>query len=202
MNREKKERRVASIVRAGFKPFRKSETRRQPPWGQIRLAIVADLNDYLAFIRLDAARNLVARHGKEPLPADWRPKQRDRARDLLVDLERVSRDRWMAMDKPRTDESIADYRKKNLGEDRIKTIAQTEVTIAHQQGEQDAIDYLKRVSKQRFKARWRVRPGNCCERCTAMNNKLSTYWKRFYPMGPPVHPRCRCIIEYEERSSN
>lgn len=201
MNREKKERRVAAIIRKGFKPFRKSESRRQPPWGQIRLAIVADLNDYLAFIRLDAARNLVARHGKDPLPPDWRPKERDRARDLLSDLERVSRERWRAMETPRTDKAIAEYRKTNLGEDRIATISQTEVTIAHQQGEQDAIDYLKRVSKQRFKARWSVRPGNCCDRCMAMNGKLSTYWRRFYPFGPPVHPRCRCVIEYEGKSN-
>jgi len=194
VNRDKKEKKVASIVRKGFRPFRKLDTRRQPPWAQIRRAIVDDLDKQLEWIRLDSARNLVARHGTDPLPADWRPKPRNRARDLLMDLQDVSRSRWLAMKRPRSNEDINAYLKKNLGEDRVRAIAITEVAIAHQQGEQDALEYMRKVQKVKgLRARWKCYPG-CCKRCRALDGK-------FTRKKPPLHPKCRCQQEYEQRKA-
>lgn len=196
-NREKYELKIAAIVRKGFKPQRKKPNRRQPRYAEIRDAVFDDLEKMLDWVRLDAARNLIVKYGKNPAPPDWKPPS-GRAKDLLSDLEQTSRRAWKKLKRPLTDESVAEWRAKYLGEDRIKTIAETELALAHQQGEDAALDILKKQGVY-LEGIWKCEP-NCCDACEACRDKPERFWRKRFPSGPPSpHPSCKCYIEHHDK---
>ena len=41
-----------------------------------------------------------------------------------------------------------------------------------------------------------------CPVCYALNRTPRTYWARFFPEGPPAHPRCRCDIDHKHTQPN
>lgn len=196
-NRDKYEKKLAAIVRRGFKPHRNAQNRRQPRYAEIRKEVQADLEKMLDWVRLDAARNLIAKYGKSPAPFDWKPPS-GRAADLMVDLEATSRKAWKKIPRPLTDESVAKWRAKYLGEDRIRNIAETELTMAHQAGEDAALEVLKAQGVY-LEGIWKCEP-NCCQFCERVRDKPERIWRKIYPKGPPSpHVGCKCYIEHHDK---
>lgn len=73
--------------------------------------------------------------------------------------------------------------------------ARTETTAAVSHGEGIITNDAKQQGKQ-VEVIWRIDPmSNVCPICQRMNGKLEEYWSKFFPLGPPAHPRCACDLE-------
>jgi hypothetical protein len=42
---------------------------------------------------------------------------------------------------------------------------------------------------------WRLRPCQHCDVCPLLADTAYSFWSRFVPSGPPVHPHCCCVLE-------
>lgn len=186
-----------------MRPQRKAEHNRMPRWAQIRDALVGPLQKEFARIQLLAARALVAKYGVEPLPSSWRPPEDDRAARLVADMIDSSRQKWRELRRPLRRAEVLAWRKQELGDARARLVSVTEVTIAQQAGADAAWAYLRQQG-QKLIGVWRTER-NPCPFCQAVSDTPDNVWREFYPSGPPVHPRCRCVIqhmtvaEYKER---
>lgn len=193
-NREKLEKRVAAILRKAFKQYRTADHNRQPPWQSIINQTTEPLDKLLDSIRLQAARNVIARFGNKQARSDWRPQQGGRAGELLRDLIAKSRERWFALKRPLDHDDVIQWRKRELGESRIKMIAITEVTRAHTEGE-EAADMLLSTIGVRLEKIW-IAQADACELCRQIHGTRERTWRRRAPAGPPLHPRCNCHLKH------
>lgn len=197
-NRDKLEGKVRSKVRAAFKTPRQAVSRRQPSWSRLRRELIANVQPVLESIQLDAIRQMFAVHGDGPAPKQAKPNAEQRAKDLADDLIAVSKRRWATLKRPLSGQDVAEWRRQNFGTERVELIAVTEVTIAHQTGEDIAWKYLKKQGVK-LSGTWRVGQ-NPCEECLAMNGKTERVWRRKFPKGPPSpHPGCNCYIVHERQ---
>jgi hypothetical protein len=42
---------------------------------------------------------------------------------------------------------------------------------------------------------WRTRPCQHCDVCPLLDGTVYSFWSRFVPSGPPMHPHCCCVLE-------
>lgn len=193
-NREKLEKRLAAILRKALKQYRTADHNRQPPWQSIIREATEPLDKLLDSIRLQAARRVIGRFGSSLPSPDWRPSSGGRAGELLRDLIAKSRERWFALKRPLDHDDVIQWRKRELGEVRIKMIAITEVTRAHTEGE-EAAEMLLSTTGIRLEKIWIARP-DACELCRPLNGTRERTWRRRAPAGPPLHPRCNCHLKH------
>lgn len=194
-NRPKQEAAMRAAVNKVFKEYANSPGRKMPPWGQVKSEITSAVLPIMQRIQLEAIRAMFSKFGDGPSPPEAKPEALDRATQLAEDLASVSIGRWKKLGvNPGPDKAIAWY-EQNFGKDRAKTIAISEVTMAHQTGEDIAWRWLKKAGVK-LDGIWRCE-ANPCKHCKRMNGKRSKYWRRFFPAGPPSpHPSCQCWIEH------
>lgn len=83
------------------------------------------------------------------------------------------------------------------GAGRAETIAATEVTTANTAGELARVDDVERRTGMAIMAVWVTeRDDRVCPRCEAMDGAPRQAWKGDAEHGPPLHPSCRCFVEY------
>lgn len=84
-----------------------------------------------------------------------------------------------------------------FGDERAATIGITETTRAVTAGEQFTVRRYERETGETLIAIWQTSEReNVCPVCRPLNQKRPEYWQRFFPAGPPAHPRCQCGLEY------
>lgn len=200
LNREKREIAYRRAVKRAFKPFRKSEKNRQPAWGRMKKQLLKDLQPLHDKQRLDAARGMFAKHGTAPVDPSWRPPADSRVEDMVDDMIAVSKQKWKELDRPLKREDVLKWRARWLGNKRSEMVAATEVTFAHQSGEDAAWAHMRDTQGVLLEGIWKTE-ANPCPFCTAMKNKPSAFWRQYYPQGPPQpHPACRCYIKHYEKT--
>lgn len=81
-----------------------------------------------------------------------------------------------------------------FGPSRVENIAVTETTGAASAAGEIAVDATVGRSEE---DRWyTAEDQRVCPICAPLNGRTRSNWSRFFPDGPPAHPRCRCWIEY------
>lgn len=194
--RHLREQEVRRAFKRTFLKFRKAAHNRQPPYAKMRTKLMKEVAPLLTKVKRMAAQNIFKKFAKGIDTSSFKLESHDEfTASLIEDLFDRSRQRWAAMKKPRKREEVLKWRKENLGDQRAAIIATTEVTRAQQFGEDAALAWLQRNSTKRIESYWRVEM-NPCPLCEAMRDQPSTYWRQFYPLGPPSpHPVCRCSTE-------
>lgn len=86
-----------------------------------------------------------------------------------------------------------------VGPDAADDIAVTETTRANSRAERAAAEDFERATGVKIVAYWHTEEdGRVCSRCEAVNRQPERIWLARYPDGPPVHPRCRCWLDWDE----
>lgn len=86
-----------------------------------------------------------------------------------------------------------------FGPDRVEGVAITETTTARAQGAEIAVEATVGLSRDDL---WiTVGDGKVCEICSPLHRSSRDFWSRYFPAGPPTHPRCRCVIDYANASA-
>lgn len=84
-----------------------------------------------------------------------------------------------------------------FGPERDSKIATTETTQAQTAGSETA---TAENGTQSPDDQWTTHPEQTksgpCPVCAPLNGTPRSYWERFFPGGPPVHPHCACTIQY------
>lgn len=133
----------------------------------------------------------------EELDLDW--PGRSLARSAKSHARRVGREVAAAIG--------GDLRRKNLTADDLAKIfskaradraATTEITTAISRGEIETADVIKDVFGSQPDAIWRIESG-ACPACRKLRGKRRRVWIRTAPDGPPLHPHCRCWLEWVMR---
>lgn len=204
--RERREAEIRRAVKRAFRPYRKADHNRQPPWAKIRDALLRDLPPLLDRVKRTTARQFFATHAPDLDTTGFSVSPSDgRVSELVADLIDVSRRRWAEMGKRKSREAVLEWRKRNLGDQRAVTVAETEVHIAKQQAENAAWRFIQGREGKRLEGYWMTNcdlsKTGCCPLCDPLDGLPSSRWKRFYPEGPPVHPRCRCEIVHRDPAS-
>ena len=91
-----------------------------------------------------------------------------------------------------------------LSDDRADVAAVTETTTGISTGQiGGAEDYEQENPQDLVQYKWRTeRDERVCPICNPLDGKLSETWTRYFPGGPPAHPRCRCqLILYVKRGA-
>ncbi|HVX14364.1 MAG TPA: phage minor head protein [Pirellulales bacterium] len=84
-----------------------------------------------------------------------------------------------------------------MSDARLEAVAATECTRATSAGEHAAVFFYDRSGKPRLVPVWRTaRDARVCDRCAPLAGRSRDYWGSFAPMGPPMHPVCRCWLEW------
>jgi hypothetical protein len=81
-----------------------------------------------------------------------------------------------------------------FGPSRVENIAVTETTGAASAAGEIAVDAT--VGRNEEDRWFTAEDQRVCPICAPLNGKNRSDWSRFFPDGPPAHPRCRCWIEY------
>lgn len=97
-----------------------------------------------------------------------------------------------------------------IGNQHATDIGITETSNANATGEIDAVNKIRTGKAPptldngpldkapEIIAKWVTeRDGRVCPICIPLRNKPESVWRRFFPEGPPAHPRCRCDIDYQ-----
>jgi hypothetical protein len=193
-NRPKQVASMKSAVARVFKDYSQPGTK-MPAWGMVKSDLVSAVMPVMQKIQTEAIRAMFAKWGDGPAPAAAKPEALERAQQMAEDLAAVSIRRWKKLGTPPSPQQALEWYAQNFGKDRIKNIAITEVTLAHQTGEDIAWRWLKKAGVK-LEGIWRCE-SNPCKHCKRMNGKKSKYWRRFFPAGPPSpHPSCQCWIEH------
>lgn len=86
-----------------------------------------------------------------------------------------------------------------FGPDRDESAAITETTGAATAGGDAAISHRGGITVQDL---WITeRDSKVCPICKPLHTKPRSDWARFFPSGPPAHPRCRCYIQYANEAT-
>lgn len=109
--------------------------------------------------------------------------------------------RGLTLDKLRAmapdDPQLLDLTAWVLSEATWDNIATTEVTRAVSSGSEYAAAMWFLLMAQPAEAYWHTSlDKRVCPVCSKLSNKPRSYWSLVAPQGPPVHPRCRCWIDY------
>lgn len=124
----------------------------------------------------------------------WAAKQ---SADLAGDFTKNSRDilrtdarEWTG--DQMTKKAIRETTLKMLGPKRMANVAITETTRAQTRGAEDATEETIGLSPEDI---WITeRDEKVCPICKPLSNEGRRFWSRYFPAGPPAHPRCRCYI--------
>ena len=82
-----------------------------------------------------------------------------------------------------------------LGPERVTNVAMTETTAAVSQAGEAAVEHQDLIGAGDT---WRTEDDSrVCPLCSPLDDTTREVWSRTAPDGPPRHPRCRCVIEYE-----
>lgn len=81
-----------------------------------------------------------------------------------------------------------------FGPTRAENIAVTETTSSASQGGE--LTVRATVGENDGDTWFTEADGRVCPFCAPLHNNPRSRWERFYPDGPPAHPRCRCWIRY------
>lgn len=87
-----------------------------------------------------------------------------------------------------------DYIEQTFGPARVDSIAVTETTLAASAAGEVAVDAT--VGRSDGDTWYTVEDQRVCPICSPLHQQPRSKWSRFFPVGPPAHPRCRCWIEY------
>ena len=91
-------------------------------------------------------------------------------------------------------QEIADEATGIFGPSRDAGIAASETTGAASTGAETVIGQTVGFSE---KDTWFTQEDQrVCPICEPLHEKPRSYWARFFPQGPPAHPKCRCWVEY------
>lgn len=92
------------------------------------------------------------------------------------------------------EQEAADLVDQAFGPSRVESIAVTETTLAASAAGEVAVDATVGRDEQ---DRWfTAEDSRVCPICSPLHGRTRSQWSRFFPDGPPSHPRCRCWIEY------
>jgi hypothetical protein len=81
---------------------------------------------------------------------------------------------------------------------RAENIAVTETTRAITSGERIAVEQYEMSTGTRFRPIWQTElDARTCDVCRPLDGTGEEVFGRVAPTGPPVHPRCRCYLEWE-----
>lgn len=81
-----------------------------------------------------------------------------------------------------------------FGPERDENAAVTETTRAASAGGEAAVFNTGGVTSQDL---WITEVDDRrCAICKPLHRKPRLEWSRFFPQGPPAHPRCRCFLQY------
>jgi len=81
-----------------------------------------------------------------------------------------------------------------FGPERDESIAVTETTTAQSAGGEGAAEATGTTSADDL---WITEnDGLVCPVCRPLHQAAREDWTRFFPSGPPAHPRCRCFVRY------
>lgn len=81
-----------------------------------------------------------------------------------------------------------------LAEHDFARVAVTSITEAHSDAEHDAVRQVQSGGTILIGI-WRTEPG-ACDFCAPLEGKRPSVWRPKAPNGPPVHPSCRCWLEW------
>ena len=81
-----------------------------------------------------------------------------------------------------------------LGPDRAATLAVTETTVAQTMGGSAAVDATVGLSEYDL---WITAQDNLvCPVCGPLHGADRAEWSDQFPLGPPAHANCRCVLEF------
>lgn len=81
---------------------------------------------------------------------------------------------------------------------RAENIAVTETTRAITSGERIAVEQYEMSTGKRLRPIWQTElDARTCDVCRPLDGMGEEVFGRVAPTGPPVHPRCRCFLEWE-----
>lgn len=81
-----------------------------------------------------------------------------------------------------------------FGPDRNENIAVTTTSETISRGGEITISQT--VGQSNNDTWYTERDSKVCPFCNPLHGRTRDTWSRFFPDGPPAHPRCRCWIEY------
>lgn len=115
------------------------------------------------------------------------------SKDLLATGQREWEDRIQSTGAvPRAD--VRDRTLKIFGPTRVEGLAINETTRANYAGGEAAVSQLGGTSPEDT---WlTAEDAKVCEICGPLHDQPRSQWSRFFPAGPPAHPRCRCYVVY------
>lgn len=117
----------------------------------------------------------------------------DNSKDLLTTGQREWEDRLQKYGEiPRGD--VRDRTLKIFGPSRVEGLAVNETTRANHAGGEAAVGQLGGISND--DTWFTAQDGKVCEICGPLHDTPREEWARFFPAGPPAHPRCRCFVVY------
>lgn len=108
---------------------------------------------------------------------------------------RQQQQEWQAQESPNQQRrSARDSVRTQFEPSRAENVAASETTAATSAGAETGVRERDAVSQS---DRWRTEEdGRVCPVCSPLNGSTRRRWSRFFPSGPPAHPRCRCWIDY------
>jgi len=81
---------------------------------------------------------------------------------------------------------------------RAENIAVTETTRAITSGERIAVEQYEMSTGNRLRPIWQTEhDAKTCAVCRPLDGTGEEVFGRVSPTGPPVHPRCRCYLDWE-----
>lgn len=129
---------------------------------------------------------------KKKSPENWAS---DYSKELAALIVATTQDRVKQVEKDGKELDL-DY---DFSEERAQRIAITETTRAVTAGE-----YLLLSSAidndliDAYEARWHAElDALTCQDCQDLDGMSQSVWEREAPSGPPLHPDCRCTLEYD-----
>jgi hypothetical protein len=99
-----------------------------------------------------------------------------------------------------TGAEIAEDTTSIFGPARSESVAITETTQAASIGGELAIEAT--VGKSDGDTWFTAQDNRVCPICGPLHGASRERWSRFFPSGPPAHPRCRCWIQYAIEAAN
>jgi len=159
---------------------------------RITLGMIPDkptLDRDVAIRRIDTTARVIADHRSSQMAESYVETSRQQ-------LEQAQQ-RWdAAIDAGEeiSDADIHDTATNIFGPTRSENIAITETTNAASQGGE--ITVRATVGESDNDTWFTEADGRVCPFCAPLHQASRTRWERFYPDGPPAHPRCRCWIQY------
>lgn len=173
----------------------------QVDWLQWTTSLAAALARPLASTFLEAAEQLVGEHDGwlgdgQDRAQQWASQEADWVAARMAATTRnavaAAQQRWA---RGVGDNFMADL-EHHFSSSRAESVAITETTEAISQGENYGAAELAAIAILLIPLWVTEEDPDVCERCAAYNRDRQNVWQGDAPTGPPLHPGCRCHLQW------